>query len=69
MWDSPQIHPPLEPNILTDIPPRVYPIRETAKRLAHRPVSSSDTICNDPDPQLADIVLFGLPLKALKRIY
>ena len=24
--------------------------------------------CNDPDPPLVDIVLFGLPLKALKRV-
>ena len=31
----------------------------TARRLTRRPVSSSDIICNAPDPMLADIVLFG----------
>ena len=36
------------------------PLRGTARRLAHHPVSSSDTICNVPDPPLADIVLFRL---------
>ena len=36
------------------------PLRGTARRLAHRPVSDSDTICNNPGPPLADIVLFGL---------
>ena len=43
--------------LLEDI---VYPLRGTARRLAHCPVSGSDTICNDPDPPLADIVLFEL---------
>ena len=37
-------------------------LRGTARRLAYRPVSGSDTICNGPDPPLADIVLFGLSL-------
>ena len=36
--------------------------RGTARRLTHRPVSGSDTICNDSDPPLVDIVLFGLSL-------
>ncbi|KAG7019680.1 hypothetical protein SDJN02_18643, partial [Cucurbita argyrosperma subsp. argyrosperma] len=27
----------------------------TARRLAHRPVNGSNTICNDPDPPLADV--------------
>ena len=39
-------------------------LRGTARRLAHRPVSGSDTICNDPDPPLADIVFFGLSLSS-----
>ena len=56
-------NPPLfEPNVLTGTPSRVYPLRGTARRLAHRPLSSSNTICNGPDPPLADIVLFGLSL-------
>ena len=38
------------------------PLRKTARRLAHCPVSGSDTICNDPDPPQADIVLFALSL-------
>ena len=37
-------------------------LRWTARKLAHRPVSGSDTICNGPDPPLANIVLFGLSL-------
>ena len=36
------------------------PLWETASSLAHRPVSGSDTICNDPSPPPADIVFFGL---------
>ena len=43
------------------------PLRGTARKLAHRPVSGSDTICNDPDPPLADIVLFGLSLEGKGR--
>ena len=39
---------------------RVYPLRGTTRKLAHRLVSISDTVCNDPDPLLADIVLFEL---------
>ena len=38
------------------------PLRGTTRRLAHRSVSGSDNICNDPDPPLVDIVLFGLSL-------
>ena len=34
--------------------------------LAHRPMSGSDTICNNSSPPLADIVLFGLSLKVFK---
>ena len=56
---------PLGPSVLIGPPPRVYPpspLRGTARRPAHRPVTGSDTICNDQDPLLADIVLFGLSL-------
>ena len=38
------------------------PLRGTTRRLAHRPISDSNTICNDPDPPLADIVLFQFSL-------
>ena len=60
MWDPLQIHPPLGPSVLTDTPP----LRVIARRLAHRSVSSSDTICNDPDQPLANIILFGLSLSS-----
>ena len=53
---------PFGASVLTGPPPRVYPLRGIARRLAHRPVSSSDTICNDPNSPLADIILFGLSL-------
>ena len=38
------------------------PLWGTAKRLAHRSMFGSDTICNNPNPPLGDIVLFGLSL-------
>ena len=60
--EPPPNPPPLGPSVLTGTPPCVYPLRGTARRLAHCPVSGSDTICNDPDPPLADIVLLGLSL-------
>ena len=65
--------PPSGANILTDTLPRVTPFQGTSSSLAHRPVSGSDTICNDPSPPLADIVLYGLslsgfPSRFLKRI-
>ena len=63
MWDPHQIHPPSGPSVLTGTPLRVYPLQGTASSLAHCPVSGSETICNGPSPPLADIVLFGLPLK------
>ena len=47
MWDPYQIH------LL-----RVYPLWGTTRRLTHRPVSDSYTICNSLDPPPADIVLF-----------
>ena len=67
MWDLP-IHPSSEPSVLADTPPRVYPLRGSASSLAHRLVSSSDTICNSPSSPLADIVFFGLPLKVFKTL-
>ena len=50
------------------------PLRGPTSSLAHRSVSSSNTICNSLSPPLADIVLFGLsvsgfPSKFLKRVY
>ena len=56
--------PPLGPSVLTGTPPHVYPLRRTARRLAHRLVSGFDNICNGPDPPLADIVLFRLSLSS-----
>ena len=56
--------PPLGPSVLTGTPPHVYPLQGTTRRLAHRPVFGSDTICNDLDPLLADIVLFRLSLSS-----
>ena len=63
MWDCHQIH-PFGAQRLTSTPPRVYPLQKTTRRLAHRLVSGSDTICNGSDPPLANIVLFGLPFRA-----
>ena len=42
------------------------PLRASVSLLTHRSVSGSDTICNNSSPPLADIVLFGLPLKVFK---
>ena len=42
--------------------PSVYSLWGTARRLAHRLVSGSDTIFNTPNSPLADIVLFGFSL-------
>ncbi|KAG7016605.1 putative RNA helicase SDE3 [Cucurbita argyrosperma subsp. argyrosperma] len=67
MWDCLKST-PFGASVLTGTPPRVYPLRGIARRLTHHPVFGSDTICNDPDPPLTDIVFFGLPLKALKRV-
>ena len=38
------------------------PLQGTARRLTRCLVFSSDTICNGPDPQWVDIVLFGVSL-------
>ena len=46
---SPPNPPPLGPSALTGTPSRVYPLRETARRLAHRSVFGSDTSCNAPN--------------------
>ena len=54
MWDHPQIHPLWGPVSL--LAHRLV-FMETTRRLAHRPVSNSGTICNS-----SDIVLFGLSL-------
>ena len=59
---GPLIHPPLRPNVLVDTPPRVHLLQSSAFSLAHRPVSSFDTICNNPSSPLANIVRFG-PLR------
>ena len=47
---SPLNSPPFGASVLTGTPSRVNPLRGTTSRLAHRPMSSSDTICNGPDP-------------------
>ena len=72
MWDCP-IHPCLGPNILDNTLSHVHPPSALNSLLAHHPVSSSDTICNSPNPPLVDIVFFGLflsgfPSKFLKRV-
>ncbi|KAG7013676.1 hypothetical protein SDJN02_23843, partial [Cucurbita argyrosperma subsp. argyrosperma] len=51
---------PFGPSVLTGTPPHTYPIRGTARRLTHSPMSGTDTICNGPDPPLADIVAYLL---------
>ena len=72
MWDPP--NPPLlGSSVLIDTLSHIYPLWGTTFSLEHSPVSDSDTICNDPDPPLANIVLFRLfpssfPLRLLKRV-
>ena len=63
MWDRPQIHPLWDPTSFLAHRLVSTPLRRTAKRLTHRPVSGFDTICNDPDPPLVDISL-GFPFRA-----
>ena len=46
--------------------PPIHPLQSLVSSLAHRPVSGSDTICNNPSPPLANIVFFRLSLKAFK---
>ena len=54
---TPKIHPLHGPMSLLahglvstpSTPPRVYPLWRTARKLILRPVSSSNTICNNPD--------------------
>jgi len=53
-----QIHPPLGPASLLTHRLVSTLLQGTARRLAHRPMSGSNTICNGPNPPLADIVLF-----------
>ena len=64
MWDRPQIHPPLEPSVLTGTSPRVYPLWGTTRRLAHRPVSGSDTICNGSIHPYQILSSLGFPFRA-----
>ena len=54
--------PPSRPSVLACTPPCVHPLRGSASLLTHRLVSSSHSICNNLNPPLADIVLFGLSL-------
>ncbi|KAG7026138.1 hypothetical protein SDJN02_12637, partial [Cucurbita argyrosperma subsp. argyrosperma] len=65
--------PPNSPSLgssdLTGTPPRVYPLWRTVRKLTHRPMSSSDTICNAQDPPLADIVLSGLSLSRFPQAF
>ena len=53
--------PPSGPNkgssVLADTLPYVYPLRGTARRLAHRPVSGSDTISNGQSMWDRDITI------------
>ena len=58
--------PPSRPNVLTDTSPRVYPLWGRVRRLAHRPVSGSNTICNCPNPLLANVALFGFSASGFK---
>ena len=59
---TPTISTPLGPASLLAHRLVSTPLRRTARRLTHRLVSHSNTICNDPSPPLADIVLFLLSL-------
>ena len=43
-------------------PPCVYPLSGNSEKASTSLVSGSDTICNDSNPPLADIILFGLSL-------
>ena len=65
IWD-PLFHPPSGPSVLAGTPSHVHPLWDSTSSLAHRSMSDFDTICNDPSPPLADLVLFGLPLKVFK---
>ena len=60
MWEPHQIHPLWGPTSLLSHHLVSTPLWEIASSLAHSPVSSSDTLCNNSGPLLADIVLFGL---------
>ena len=52
--------PPLGPSVLTCTPSCVYPSLRNSEKADTSSMSSSDTICNDLNPPLTDIVLFGL---------
>ena len=69
-----QSHPPSGSNVLAGTCSSlqsmwdliIHPPSSLVSSLAHRLVSGSDTICNNPSPPLVDIVLFGLSLKVFK---
>ena len=48
-----------------NVGPPIHALSNPASLMAHRSVSGSDTICNNPSPPLGDIVLFGLSLSGL----
>ena len=53
----------------TDMGSHNLPFRGLVSSLTHHPMSASDTICNDPSPQLVDIVLFGLFLPSIPQSF
>ena len=65
---GPSIH-PLWGQQGAGTPPCVHPLRCSASSLAYRPMSGSDTICNNPNPPLADIALFGFPFRAFLKVF
>ena len=62
MWDL-TIYTPSRLNILAGTLPSVHLSLRLSASLAHRSVSSSNTICNSSSPPLTDIVLLGLSLR------
>ena len=62
------VGPPNPPPLGPGTPPRVHPLWSSAFLLTHRPVFSFNTICNNPSPPLANIVLFRLSLLGLKTL-
>ena len=62
-WDRPQIHPLWGPASLLAHRLMSTPLRGRARRLTHRPVFDSDTICNDLDLPSGLSLLAGTPPK------
>ena len=58
------LHSPLQ--LMWDL--AIHPLGGSASLPAYHPMSDSNTICNSPSPPLANIILFGFPLKVLKHI-